>query len=538
MKKTMKRWFSLLLVLAMMVSLSAVFADSGTGTAEDSLVYVNIGDSIASGLGLPDYYNEDGSARHHVRIEGSYPAIFSDEIGATETINLANPGYRTNELYMMLDDSYSGDAITSTVIPAMTGLDMASFTAEMRPKFADAIDRADVITIQVGSNNVMMRMMLALFKIAWGYDMDPASADKSIFPAQARACYERIMEALAAEDESALAAEFLALLEKAGSVAGALDAILVQLDLAMDDFRTYYAKSIAHIQSVNPDAVILAVGLYNPLRDAGLSEDISIPVGHIIDPVLAGMNEYMEFGVPGSDSDNYIYVNEWNAEVIETINLDEIDVNDAAFFDKIKVNIHPNLTGHRYMADQLLDAYYDRTLPFTDVDRSTPYFREIAYCYEHGYMIGTSAHTFAPDMNINRGMFATALYAASGLPRISIRIPFIDVSSDAYYSRSVAWLYSLGLTAGVNYNLFAPLSSIRTQDMVLMLYNYAGSPTVKADLSVYSDSRNVSLYAKKAMAWAVSNSIIDVSDGTLDARSAVSRAELAYAFAHFDKAID
>lgn len=533
----MKSWIALILCVVMLVSMTAVFADNNTANSEGIINYVSFGDSIASGLGLPDYYEADGSPRHNVRIEGSFPALFADSIGASNPAYLANPGFRPNELAMVLCDDYYGDFITYSVMASMAQLDAAelpAWIAENRPVYQNAVKNADVITINLGSNNVMMRMMVALFKIAWGMDMEAMFTGMDSEPTglAANECWKKMKSLLeSADSEDDLMTNVLALLDTVEQTTGAVDTILSAVNTAVQEFQTYFSKCIDRIYELNEDATIIVVGLYNPLRDSKLFSGGSLSVGKIVDPVIRSMNSYMEFGDSHASDENYIYVDAWNAEIIKTINLDEIDVNDPSFFTKISSYIHPNENGHKYMAEQILDAYNEQTLPFSDVDRYTKEFDSIAYGYHHGYLIGTSAHTFAPNMNISRGMFAATLYAFAGKPSVSVRTTFKDVKSNAYYSRGVAWLYSQGITTGVNYSLFAPLASVRTQEMVQMLYLYAKSPKTKTDLSEYSDAKKVSLYAKKAMTWAAENNIIDVSDGTLDPLKYVTRAELAHALA-------
>lgn len=540
--KTIKQLLSLFLVAAMLISLSAVFAEENGASGEDGLVYVSIGDSIASGLGLPDYYDENGTGRHNVEIKGSFPSLVSEGIHADRTEWLANPGYRTNELYVMLspeEDPYYGDFITYTVMPSMTHIDpndLPAMIAQTRPIFQNAVQEADVITINLGSNNMMMRLMAALFKIAWGMDMEAmVTGQSNPTGLEGNKHWQKLKELVAsAGSEIELMNQVMSLLDSVEQTTGAVDTIVGALKSAQEDFRTYYAKSIERIYELNPDVTVIAVGLYNPLRDSKLFEGGTLSVGKIIDPIMRYMNSYLEFGAPHSSDDNYIYVDAWNAEVIHTLNLDEIDVNDQAFFSKISSYIHPNENGHAYMAEQILDAYYDRSIPFSDVDRSTENFEEIAYCYQQGYLTGITTHTFAPNMNINRGMLAATLYKHAGMPSFKPSNPFKDVSSNSYYSRGIAWLYSQGITAGVNYSLFSPMTNVKTQDLAVMLYNYAKCPKTKTDLSTYSDAKKVSLYARKAMSWAAENDLIDTADGTLHPSKAVTRSELAYALSHFD----
>ena len=60
-----------------------------------------------------------------------------------------------------------------------------------------------------------------------------------------------------------------------------------------------------------------------------------------------------------------------------------------------------------------------------------------------------------------------------------------------------------------------------------MLYRYAGSPAASDKLDNFSDSANVSSYAVNAMQWAVSNGIVNGSNGKLNPQNNATRAEVA-----------
>ena len=77
-----------------------------------------------------------------------------------------------------------------------------------------------------------------------------------------------------------------------------------------------------------------------------------------------------------------------------------------------------------------------------------------------------------------------------------------------------AWAMSNGISDGTN-----PGGSLTRQQLVAMLYRYAQMRgcdlTASGELGNYNDARNVSSYARQAMAWAVGNGIVT---GTADLR--------------------
>ena len=57
---------------------------------------------------------------------------------------------------------------------------------------------------------------------------------------------------------------------------------------------------------------------------------------------------------------------------------------------------------------------------------------------------------------------------------------------------------------------------ITREQLVTMLYRYAGTPAANGSLSDFSDTASVSSYAVNAMQWAVENGIVNGSNGKLN----------------------
>ena len=66
-----------------------------------------------------------------------------------------------------------------------------------------------------------------------------------------------------------------------------------------------------------------------------------------------------------------------------------------------------------------------------------------------------------------------------------------------------------------------------SQQLVTMLYRYAGSPKANGSLDNFSDASTVSSYAVNAMQWAVANGIVNGSNGKLNPQNNATRAEVA-----------
>ena len=121
--------------------------------------YVSLGDSIPAGRGeFPQQ-----TMRGFTRIEGIYPTLVADALGADFT-PLAYCGFRTNEIRWMLDDNYEGDEdlFRGSQVPLVEPL-----RSQMRPVFKEAIKNADIITLNIGSNDLFsypLRMAVLYLK--------------------------------------------------------------------------------------------------------------------------------------------------------------------------------------------------------------------------------------------------------------------------------------------------------------------------------------------------------------------------------------
>lgn len=170
--------------------------------------------------------------------------------------------------------------------------------------------------------------------------------------------------------------------------------------------------------------------------------------------------------------------------------------------------------------------------PFTDVDEGAWYYKYVQGAYEQGLMVGTSATTFSPNTTLSRAMVAQILYNKEGKPQFSADAGFTDVSRDAWYYDAVQWAAKNKVAVGVGDSKFAPDADVTREQFATMLYNYAGKPNVSGELTSFPDSNSVSGWAKSAMFWVVSQSIVSgskQSDGTLllMPQSGATRAEAA-----------
>ena len=505
-KKVLKQLLSLLVALTMMLSFSAVFADSSAASNVPQFKnYVTLGDSIAAGFG------PDADDRHGFNvIDFAYHSKVAEAVGAENFDQLGYPAFRTNELRYILDEEYEGDAAMFALVT-----DCDTEIAEgYRSMYKEAIEQADLITLDIGTNDFFTIPLFTLLGALRGESpLDLSYITDNLDP---NTSYGQIL------------AKIAGLLEEGATLPQAIPTFLESLESCCKSFEENWDAICGKIYELNPDVKLVAVGRMNPFNTAKLTDASLIRIGKALDAVSVAMNAYVK--TQSAYSSKYVFADVMGTECYELPALANED-----FLTKMVVLVHPTHDGHEYMTSQILNALKIDECPFVDVDRSNAAYEEILYCYEKGYLVGTSAHTFAPDMNINRAMFVTTLYAHSGKSGTASGTTFKDVASNTFYSEAVAWAFSKGITTGVNMSIFAPLTSIKRQDMIQMMYRYAGSPKVSGNLNAYSDKSSVSSYAKDAMIWAVKNDLIRSANGKLQPKNAATRTDLAYALAHYDR---
>lgn len=181
-----------------------------------------------------------------------------------------------------------------------------------------------------------------------------------------------------------------------------------------------------------------------------------------------------------------------------------------------------------------------RDLPFPDLDSGQWYYDYVAFVYDRGIMTGMSDGTFRPNENLCRAQFALILHRMSGEPENDRNSGFPDISPSDWYVEAVTWAVRSGVVTGfVDTGLFGPTWNITREQLVTMLYRYAGycgyDTADRASLSGYADGSLVSEYARVAMEWAVGAGIISgkYEETQLDPQGNATRAECAAVIERF-----
>ena len=132
----------------------------------------------------------------------------------------------------------------------------------------------------------------------------------------------------------------------------------------------------------------------------------------------------------------------------------------------------------------------------------------IDFCIDKGYMNGTAANVFSPDVTVTRAQMVTILYRISGSPDVNFAGTFSDVSYGAWYSNAVEWAAANGVVLGIGEGKFDPEGKITREQIATILYRYSKADKVEGDLKAFPDGDTAGDFAIDGLVWAVSEGLI------------------------------
>ena len=170
-----------------------------------------------------------------------------------------------------------------------------------------------------------------------------------------------------------------------------------------------------------------------------------------------------------------------------------------------------------------LFAEIGKEVNFVDVSRADWFYDYVQYVAQNGLMEGTTRTAFEPNASMTRAMFWTVL----------ARIDGETITGDAWKTLAQTWAVESGISDGTNADAL-----ITREQMVTMLYRYAGSPVAGGmAISEFTDSASVSGYATDAVTWALSEGILTgMGDGILAPQGTATRAQAAAMLMRFVEA--
>lgn len=144
-------------------------------------------------------------------------------------------------------------------------------------------------------------------------------------------------------------------------------------------------------------------------------------------------------------------------------------------------------------------------------------------------MTGTSATTFSPNAPMSRGMLATILNRAAGSPHSTAGLFFQDIEAGTWYIDAVIWCDEMGYMEGTDATHFSPDLPLTREQLATVLWRYVGKlPASLSAVDSFADSAAINSWAKGGVAWCVSAGLLNGKPGNLlDPQGTVTRAEMA-----------
>ena len=476
--KSLKKALCLLLVAAMLSGLCVSFADSAKDYS-GYRKYVSLGDSIANGIGENNVEN-----KYMYRTPGAYPDRIANAIGA-ELKQLGCGGMRSVELRACLEDDYRmPDEFANNF--------SRSVVDNIRGYYVPAIKDADIITLNIGANDMATYTLLRAKAAANDLGVSGKLIDNAIASLEAKGEYTAALIKLL---------DLVKTVDKYGNI---VKAAIDGLSEGYSRFIKNWDAIIGDIYALNPDVTLLVAGFYNPFDHLKISDNSLLELGKAFDGIIEALNTQMRYG--SKYAGKYIYVDIMGAESIAAKYGDSL--TDEGFFSAVELDVHPSNEGQAFIAQRIIDKIPSKAgAPFRDISTKPLIFRNaIDWAYDKGIVSGKTADRFCPDDNCTRAQIITMLWRAAGSPAPKRNVcPFTDVSSSAYYYKAVAWGTEKGIISGYTATQFAPDDICTRGQIVSFLYRYAGSPYVLGSLAFSDVSR--SSYCYNAVKWAVKNDI-------------------------------
>lgn len=134
---------------------------------------------------------------------------------------------------------------------------------------------------------------------------------------------------------------------------------------------------------------------------------------------------------------------------------------------------------------------------------------------------GMSEDCFDPERPATRAMVFTLLARLEGVS--------LPPSQSDWYDSAVTWAVDRGLTDGTR-----PQEPVKREELVTLLWRWAGQPEARSELEGFTDLWSVSAYAREPLAWAVENGIFTGrADASIDPAAGATRAETAVTLRRF-----
>ncbi len=315
MKKFLRTLIAVTLAATMLLSLGVcAFAEA----EDDKLIYTCLGDSNSAGHGL------DGWHVNREPVPGAYHSIIAEELGA-ELKPFGSGGYRTSEIRYLVDPTYEMDWSYADIC---NGDVKKESLDSYKDAYVQAIVDADIITIQVGANDIMGDALG--FAFLGGYD-DPI----------------QIFEDLKAKVEAD--STIFSLINTLDQLVKAM--ILVKelyenIQKKYPEFRENWDAVVENIYRLNPDVELVVLSAVNSFNNVSFTGS-PVKGGKIFALPIAKLNNWIAYGSKYADTYKFVDVTDFEYA--------SLSMADPDFWATYLPLVHPNAEQHKAIADRVID---------------------------------------------------------------------------------------------------------------------------------------------------------------------------------------
>jgi len=218
----------------------------------------------------------------------------------------------------------------------------------------EAIEQADLITVGLTQNEVtsfMVQQIKAYSTASFGGTYTPCDWTQLVGQQGAATIEEIKTEMMAMVNNMNL-----------GNMSGYANVAIDAYAYAYVEQLISSIKLVKQLKALNPEALIVLVGQYNPMEGAVLTADASVlPMGDYIQYLVDLVN--MELLAFAMAQDNIVYVDAPDVETVkesrgETLNLPVVTfiMNLLMNPNKLIGDMYPSQNGHDYVKEQILNA--------------------------------------------------------------------------------------------------------------------------------------------------------------------------------------
>ena len=255
-------------------------ASGQVGTLINPDTYIAFGDHVTLGTAL-----DKGEKTYVDLLADALAMEYKDTANFDNdtVLNLSFGGMRAEELHALVASNYNGDAYTGVRYSD-------EYIEGLRAKYQQHIKNADLITVNVGINNLvtypLMQSYLAYngqetYEMDWAYYFGQHRVDKV---AKGKTAINKLlMHAVDVADNHIPDVDGFSAYEKCETLLTTVATACESLAYGLLGYIVNLDAAVEAIASANPDATIVLVGFYNPMEDTYIHVENVTLNGHVVD---------------------------------------------------------------------------------------------------------------------------------------------------------------------------------------------------------------------------------------------------------------